>query len=208
MSTDIERWTIQIADRVRTVHRDFTESLVEIGTLLQRVRRAMKHGDWLAWLREMPFAQRSAANYMLLAKWAFDRPREFQRLKSLGPSKLYAIARLDGRRLRGLRPGRIYEVPGTGRRRSLERMSVPELYALVAAWTGDVDPRPSMARVVASYRQRLTRLLRATTLLLGRKAEVPPGTLQQLRNTLREIAREMGIRTLARAGPHAVSAAR
>ena len=201
MPTNLDRWTIQITDRVRTVHRDFTESLVEIGTLLQRVRQALPHGAWLAWLREMPFAQRSAANYMALAQWAVDRPREFQRLKGLGPSKLYAIVRLDGRRLRGLRPERVYPVPGTDRRRSLERMSVPEVHSLVTQWLGADPQHRSITRAIAAYRQRLTRLLQATTHLLARKAELPKGALQQLRKAFHDVARELGIQGLARAGP-------
>ena len=201
MTSQLERWTIQITDRVRTVHRDFTESLVDIGALLKRVREAMPHGAWLAWLRKMPFAQRSAVNYMALATWAMDRPHDFVRLKSLGPSKLYAVLRLDGRRLRGLRPDRIYRVPGHEHRRSLERMSVPEVHALVASWLGQDITRPTVPRMIAAYRQRLTRLLRATMQLLARKSELPKGVLQALRVSLHEIATTIGVRQLARAGP-------
>jgi len=204
MTTNIDRWTIQIADRVRTAERDFTESLVEIGDLLRKVRAALPHGRWLRWLERMPFAQRSAANYVALSAWADARPGDFRRLKRLGPSKLYAIMRLDARRLRRLRPDRFYPVPGGDHERTLERMSVPEVHALVAVWLGQGQSQTSLARVVASYRQRLSGLLRATALLLARRGELDRGVWTQLRAALAHVGAQLGARApraRARAGP-------
>ncbi len=202
MATDIDRWTIQIADRVRTAQRDFTETLVEIGDLLRKVRAELPHGRWLPWLERMPFAQRSAANYLALSAWANERPGHFRRLKRRGPSKLYAIMRLDGRQLRGMRPDRFYRVPGTDRERTLERMSVPEVHALVAVVLGRGESSRAIARVVASYRQRLTRLLGATVVLLARRGELARGVLTQLRAALADVVVQLGVSArLARAGP-------
>lgn len=187
-ASSIERWTIQIADRARTAQRDFTETLVEIGDLLTKVRRALPHGRWLAWLEQMPFAQRSAANYIALSTWAAERPRAFCRLKSLGPSKLYAILRLPLAKLRRMRRDRFYRVPGSDRERTLERMSVPELHALVAAQLGEQDGPRAITRVVAAYRQRLTGLLRATVALVARRFELDRGMLTQLRDALAQVA--------------------
>ena len=201
MISQVERWSIQIADRLRTAHRDFTETLVEIGNLLRRVRAALRHGEWLKWLESMPFAQRSAANYMNLFHWAQERPADFRRLKVLGPSKLYAILRLPGRQLRQLRLNRFYLVPGTDHERRLERMSVPEVHALIAEWLGESTPTPSIARVLSAYRQRLTRLLKATVILMVRSKELPTETIRGLKATVAEVARALGMKSLARASP-------
>lgn len=180
-----------LSSMFHTAQRDLSETLLQIGRRLRELRPKIPRGQWLAWLRTLPFARRSAGNYMALARWAQLRPADFLRFKDLGPSKLYALVRAPAKVLRGLRGDRLHAIPGTTERRSLREMSVPQFHALVAELAGIPRPRPSIERLVAGYRQRLRHLGRVTTMLSARATELEGVVLVELRKTLRGIAKQL-----------------
>lgn len=185
----------EIAMLYRTANRDYAETVVEIGRRVRDVRASLMHGDWLAWIEESaPFARGAALNYIALFEWADGHARDFQRWKSLGPSKLYAITTLEAGGLRIVRQRKRHAIPGSDRRDTLERMSVPELYRVVAALRGDLPQARAIGRVLGGYRQRVRGLLRATAEVSTRRDEIDRDDARQLHADLVEAAN-----TLARA---------
>jgi hypothetical protein len=99
----------RIADRIAslrgTLSRDSAESVVEIGAELEAAAARMHDRDYRAWLEDVvDMSREGAMNYRRLHQMSLESPAVFLRYKTLGPSKLYQIARLPrARRLPALR---------------------------------------------------------------------------------------------------------
>ncbi len=186
---ELERLRTEIHQLKRTAERDAAETVVEIGRRLATARGSLREGAWGLWVaEELPFSRTSAHHYLALFLWSEQQPGHFQRLKVLGPTKLYAVARLAPERVADLDPAASWDVPGTDRRRSLELMSVPDFYALVATWL-DAAPAPArIGRLVGGYRQRIRRLEAATDALVTRRVELDRVQAEELVTALRNAA--------------------
>ena len=67
------------------------------------MQRRLERGAWIEWIEdELPFAIRSAQSYLALATWADAHRDDYQRLRHLGPSKLYLLVGLESSHLRKL----------------------------------------------------------------------------------------------------------
>jgi hypothetical protein len=188
----VRKLTTEILALHTTAERDYAETVVEIGTRLRAVRLLLRHGEWLAWLEmDVPFTAQSATNYIDLADWAEEHASDFMRFKQLGPTKLYAIMTLGWRGLRVLRTRQTHPVPGSDRALTLQQMSAPQLYRLVATLRDGTGAEATIDYVVRGYRQRLTRLHGATERLVSRRAEVDTETAAELHQALLAAARQL-----------------
>lgn len=61
---------------------------IRIGELLTEMKGGLKHGQWLAWIKEsLPFDQKTAWNYMRV----FERKDKLGTIPNLGPSDAYKM---------------------------------------------------------------------------------------------------------------------
>jgi hypothetical protein len=178
---EIARLTAEIRSLDREVSTFMADHLVEIGARLQRIRARIRDGNWREWLAQsVPFDRSSADNYMKLATWAADEPREFRRLRGLGPGKLYVIMSLDPPRRRALRPEQLIALPD-GRRRSLEVMTKREVEDHFRLDLAIERPRRQpIGKVVQGYRHEIASLRARNPELAQRRAEIDDETAQQL----------------------------
>ncbi len=156
----------EVLQLYETAARDMAETVVEIGRRLDALGQLVPQGSMYRWVdQHAPFSRRAAVNYLRLARFAQERPADFQRWKHLGPSKLYAITTLGWEGLRVMRRRKTHPV-GPGERRTLERMSVAQLYARVASLRGD-PAQPESTRVLDSARRRARGLATVADTLVG-----------------------------------------
>ncbi len=154
----------EVLQLYETAARDMAETVVESGKRLQQLRALVAPASWTAWVEdEAPFSVRAAANYLRLAAFAAEAPRDFLRWKHLGPTKLYALMGLSWASRRVLRQRKLHAVPGAGKR-TLERMSAAQLHLVVAAL--EPTPVPAAAtRTLTSARRRARGLARVAATL-------------------------------------------
>ena len=80
----------QSAERIRSLGRQQTEAIVEIGRELISAKERLPHGEFTAWLdAEFGMSDRTALNYMHLANWGQDKP---EIISVLPPTALYLLA--------------------------------------------------------------------------------------------------------------------
>jgi len=169
------------------------ESVIAIGEAAQEIHDELPHGQWARWCAEaVPFARQTLSNYMALARWAEERPKEVEKLSYLGPSKLYLLLPLPPavrRRLVGRKP---IQVPD-GPLKTIERMTVSEL-ARVTAREARVLPehRPMpVGRVVGRVRRSIAGLDVSAQALVERAEDVEPEEARALRDALLEVAESL-----------------
>ena len=166
------------------------ESVIAIGEAVQEIHDELPHGQWARWCAEaVPFARQTLSNYMALARWAEQRPKEVEKLAHLGPSKLYLLLPLPPgvrRRLAGRKPVQVPDGP----LKTIDRMTVSELARVTAQELRVLPGRKPMpvGRVVQRVRRSITGLDASAQALLDRADDVDPGEARQLHEALLEVA--------------------
>jgi Protein of unknown function (DUF3102) len=90
LSIEQETALQESAELIRTLGRQQTEAIVEIGRELMAVKERLPHGQFTAWLdAEFGMSDRTALNYMHLANWGGDKP---EIVSVLPPAALYLLA--------------------------------------------------------------------------------------------------------------------
>jgi|GEM_PF-2492034 len=169
------------------------ESVIAIGDAAREIHDELPHGQWARWCDQaVPFARQTLSNYMALARWAEERPKEVEKLAYLGPSKLYLLLPLPPgvrRRLTGRKP---IQIPDGGEK-TIERMTVSELArvtALEVRALPDHKPMP-VGRVVGRVRRSIAGLDASTQALLERADDVDPDQARALHDSLLELAESL-----------------
>ena len=179
-------------DIVRTLRNArgiLADAHVEAGNKLTECRAKLQERSWYAWIdQKLPFTQRTAFNYIALANWAAEHSADYQRWRHLGPTKLYALAALPPRLLTRVRNRNSHTVPATGERKTLEELSVRELWDVLRAMTDTDATPPELAQFLSSFRRRLTGLTGAVVVLLGYRRDLDPDTAADLHADLQEAA--------------------
>ncbi len=166
------------------------ESVIAIGDAAREIHEELPHGQWARWCAEaVPFARQTLANYMALARWAEERPKEVAKLAHLGPSKLYLLLPLPAgvrRRLTGRKP---VPIPDGGKK-TVDLMTVAELVRVTAAETRALPERKPMpvGRVVGRLRRSISGLDASARALVERVDEVDPEDARSLHEALLEVA--------------------
>jgi hypothetical protein len=92
---EIRRITARIEEIRTTLSRDNVETIREWGVALAEAASKMRHKDYQLWIaRDLHISRAAAANYRRLYSLSVESPALFLRWKSIGPSKLYQLARL------------------------------------------------------------------------------------------------------------------
>ncbi|MGH1343920.1 MAG: DUF3102 domain-containing protein [Nannocystales bacterium] len=169
------------------------EAVIAIGDATQEIHDELPHGQWARWCAEaVPFARQTLSNYMALARWAEERPKEVEKLAYLGPSKLYLLLPLPPavrRRLAGRKPVQVPDGP----LKTIDRMTVSEL-ARVTAQEARVLPehRPMpVGRVVGRVRRSIAGLDVSAQALLERADDVEPDEARALHEALLKVAESL-----------------
>lgn len=169
------------------------ESVIAIGEAAQEIHDELPHGQWARWCAEaVPFARQTLSNYMALARWAEERPKEVERLAYLGPSKLYLLLPLPAgvrRRLAGRKP---IQVPG-GPLKTIDRMTVSELARVTADEVQALPEHKPMpvGRVVGRVRRSIAGLDASAQALAERAEDVDPDEARALHDALVEVAESL-----------------
>ncbi len=188
----VTRLSDEITVLFDTANRDYAETLVEIGRRLTELQESLEYGDWLEWIEDTaPFGRSAAYNYIALAAWVDTHPADFHNWKNLGPSKLYAIATLDAAGLRALRRPKRHLIPGTRRRETLDRMSIPEVFRLVASLRNELPEQRAISRVMSGYRKRVRGLVSATAEVRSRRREIDEEQIRALHDELTRAAAQL-----------------
>ncbi len=171
------------------------ESVVVIGEAVAEIRESLPHGEWLRWCAEaVPFSRQTMSNYMALARWAEERPREVEKLAHLGPSKLYLLIPLPPavrRRLTGRKPVPLPD----GREKRIETMTVAELVSVTALEAKALPGRTPMpvGRLVGRMRRSIAGLDASAEALLERTEEVDVDEARALHDALLEVAESLRV---------------
>jgi hypothetical protein len=166
------------------------ESVIAIGEAAREIHEELPHGQWARWCAEaVPFARQTLANYMALARWAEERPKEVAKLAHLGPSKLYLLLPLPSavrRRLTGRKPIAIPDGPT----KTVDLMTVAELARVTAAESRALPEHTPMpvGRVVGRLRRSISGLDASAQALVERSEEVDPAEARSLHDALLEVA--------------------
>ena len=176
---DIRRLTIEILTLADTLERDRAESVVEIGEKMLAVRSTLGRGEWGRWVADdVPYTKQSALNYMRLATWATEQSSAFVRLKSLGPTKLYALLRLPPKVLKKL------PTPGSEEEPQLERMAAQQVHALVRELLQEAPEVAPVEKLLRSGAQRMRGVLEVVDELVARRDELEADAVAGLRSQL------------------------
>lgn len=188
----VVRITRSILRAHRTMSTAASNTAVEIGRQLARVRDTLEHGQWLAWLDEAaPFTPRTAQNYLALAAWAEREPDHFARFGHIETTKLYRIAALPFKARDKLKIDEPIRVPG-GAPKLLDVMSVDELDRVIGGLaTPPVSPSPEIAKLVDGYRRRLTALGGLTEELLAQARRLDRDVVSELAAELLALAEQL-----------------
>jgi hypothetical protein len=82
----------QLESKLRTALRRETTNVIEIGGLLIKSSKLLKHGEWLGWLKDhFDLSQRTAHNYYSAAEYD-ARKGKLATVANLAPGLLYALA--------------------------------------------------------------------------------------------------------------------
>ena len=81
-----------------------------------------------------------------------------------------------------------FVVPKTGELKTLEELSVRELWDVLRAMTSTEATPPELAQFLANFRRRLTGLTAAVVVLLGYREDLDMETAAELHGDLREAA--------------------
>ena len=82
----------QLESKLRTALRRETTNVIEIGGLLIKSSKLLKHGEWLDWLKDhFDLSQRTAHNYYSAAEYN-ARKGKLATVANLAPGLLYALA--------------------------------------------------------------------------------------------------------------------
>jgi hypothetical protein len=164
---DIRKLTLQIVDIEAKVNINDANARVAQGKLLLLVRPRLDDRNWIAWIRdELPFAPRTAQRFMQLARWAADNTALFGKLARLGSSKLNLLIALDLPALHELLQTQPHRIPGTKRQRTIDEMTVGELFLVLLERAGATAADPTTQQALASYRRRIRGLVEATDAFL------------------------------------------
>lgn len=169
------------------------ESVIAIGEATQEIHDELPHGQWARWCAEaVPFARQTLSNYMALARWAEERPKEVEKLSYLGPSKLYLLLPLSPavrRRIVGRKP---IQVPD-GPLKTVDRMTVSELARVTAEEVRALPAHKPMpvGRVVGRVRRSIAGLGASAQVLVDRVDDVEPDEARALRDALLEVAESL-----------------
>lgn len=186
----LDTTVVSLTEKVRGLlsgnARRSADAVAKIGAHLARIRDRLPHGQWLQWIDDnAPFSRGTATNYIELAAWATREPRDFARLRHLGPAKLYVIASAEPQRVKGLKPGKLVAL-GDGRRKTIEDLTTPELVQVVigglkGAEDGDEVP---IEKVVQGIRFKVAGLRAAAEVFVGRVDEVGVEVVRGVREDL------------------------
>jgi hypothetical protein len=182
---DVVRLTEQIIDSLETAERKDAMARVAIGGMLRELREKIPHGEWLGWLEtDVPFTPRTAWSYIQLHDWSKTHPVNFEKLASLGPTKLYLLIRLSPKHLTALLARKRHRIPESGKLRTLAGMTVAELITVLRALTGRGRELPAADRAFASYRRGVNALVAAMDELTRHRASVAVAEVREVHATL------------------------
>jgi hypothetical protein len=162
----------------RRKEADYLQRCLNVGQLVRQARARMGRGDFVRWLKKRSRVNTTSAyRYIALSTWAEGSPRKFQRLRTLGASKLFLLAPLE--------PSVFAKVVAV-RIKRLSAMSARELEARVRRVL-EGTRQPTMDRRIRSLELRTRRILRDVHALLDAH---DPGAddLAKLRGLLLEAA--------------------
>ena len=149
------------------------EHCVAVGRLLAEARDRVEHGQWEAWVEAtLPYAPRTARQYIAVARFADDNPAELRRLQHLGLTKLLRlIAAPEVRPQLSLRTA--IAIPGTVLAKPIAAMTVGELDKVIEGFasTAPAEAIP-IEQVVRTLRHRVAAVDAWTDTLLERADEV------------------------------------
>ena len=183
----IRRLTTEILRLQASAASHLVEALVEIGQKIEAVRERLRPGEWLAWIdEELPFTRRTVANYLTLSRWAEEHPQELDRVRPLGPSKLYLLAALPPEDRKRFTGRRAHPIPGSDARKTVDRMTVAELKDVIDGFRRTPgDPRVPIDTLVRSFRSRIAGLDDMADELVSRRRELDH---DDIRDLLAEVA--------------------
>lgn len=185
----IRALTQEILELERTTSKNDTDARVSIGERLGEVAHKLAHGEWLPWLdEEVPYAPRTAQQYIALAEWAAANPSPYLKVAPLGPSKVYLLMRLAPPKLNALLAKTKVKLP-SGKSTTLTLMTAQEVAELVGHQLGGGNP--PAADPLAAYQRRVSWLLQATTNLRDLRGQVARDDVAELRDALLEAANRL-----------------
>lgn len=186
----VVKLTTEIRQLQQRTARQFVEGIIEIGRRMIEIRDTLARGEFQRWIAEaMPFTTRTVNNYMLLAQWADQRPRDLERLGHLGPSKLYLLAPLQPGERRRLTSRTPVPIPG-GDPKTIDAMTYGELKrAIGGGFTSSAGGVP-IGTVVQRVQYGLAGLDANLDVLVGRADEIEPEVAEVMYGKLVELVGE------------------
>jgi hypothetical protein len=181
---ELRRIAARIATLRGTLYRDSAESICEIGMELEGVASKLRDRDYRVWLDDVADMSREGAmNHRRLFRLSRESPSLFLRFKTLGPSKLYQIARLPpGKRLPALRA----KVDG----KTAAEMSDAEFQIAIAPFRPPASRRVTPRMRAHGLRMRVRTMLSDLRTARRTLSHVPPDAAAKLEADLASLAAE------------------
>ncbi|MCA9620270.1 MAG: DUF3102 domain-containing protein [Myxococcales bacterium] len=149
----------EILQLVAATQADEVVARAEVGERLAMVRAALKHGQWLPWVKEhLPFGAESARRAIELHAFRKGHPEVLAKLAPLGLTKVYLLLGL-GPKERDAFVGKRHVVPSTGYEKAPLEMTVAEMMEVL---------HPPQPETPIKVRTRVLRGLRRQTQGLAR----------------------------------------
>ena len=184
-AAEIARLTAEAKALLSQSNGGDARSRVALGGVLQKVHERLDHGQWLLWLEAtVPFTPRSAQNYIELSAWASATPAVFERVATLGASKVYLISKLPPSQIEQLLAKAEHVVPGTNRRTTLALMKYAEFMKLTLQTGRPAAPTDPMAEILADARASVNRTLKAMKLLIANKQAMDHEAVEDMHDDL------------------------
>ena len=187
----VVKLTTEIRQLQRRTAQQFVEGIIAIGRRMMEIRDTLARGEFQRWIAEaVPFTVRTVSNYILLAQWADDRPRDLDRLGHLGPSKLYLLAPLQPGERRRLTSRTPVPIPG-GEPKTIDAMTYGELKRAIDGGFTSSAGGVSIGTVVQRVQFGLAGLDANLDVLVGRADEIEPEIAEEMHAKLVELVGEL-----------------
>ena len=183
--------TTEIRQLQQRTARQFVEGIIEIGRRMIEIRDTLARGEFQRWIAEaVPFTVRTVSNYIQLAQWANDRPRDLERLGHLGPSKLYLLAPLQPGERRRLTSRRPVPIPG-GEPKTIDAMTYGELKRAIGGGFTSSAGGVAIGTVVQRVQFGLAGLDANLDVLVERADEIEPDVAEEMHEKLVELVGQL-----------------
>jgi hypothetical protein len=182
----VARLTAQVKALLSQWNGGDARTRVALGSVLEKVRVQLDHGQWLGWLEgTVPFTARSAQNYIELADWAEASPAVFERVAPLGASKVYLLSKLPLPMLDQMLAKTDHLVPGTKRKTTLGLMKYAEFMKLVLQQTRPAaPPTDPMVALLSDARSSAKKTAKLMKLLIANKQAIDHDAVEDLHDDL------------------------